>query len=116
MWKTLISLFSRRKVVHFSEDERLDSLWSKFKELKEEQEELKRLVKGIELEWEQVYDKMKHLSARIVKRAKVDLPPELPETPQNHELFPVNGSDPLGPIGMHARLQEARRRNGLLPR
>jgi len=114
MWKTLISLFSGRKVVHFSEDDRLDSLWSKFKELKEEQEELKRLVKGIELEWEQVYDKMKHLSARIVKRAKVDAPVPL-EEPERHEI-PSNGPDPLGPIGMHARLQEARRRNGLLPR
>lgn len=82
-------------------------------------EQLERTVKALKLEWEESYDKLHHLMARVTKRAKA----LETEKSQQRELQPLEAAgdaneQPARPqvVGTHARLMELRRRHGVLPR
>lgn len=76
-------------------------------ELRDELADARREFKSIRLEWEESYDKLHHLMARITKRSKI-ASPEPPEAPGD-----TNGSAPsLPPMGSHGHLQELRARYG----
>jgi hypothetical protein len=96
LWKTMLG------VPTFDPYEQLRN---QLTDVKAEVGELKTLVKGIELEWDQVYDKLQHQMARIVKRAGA----AAQEAAQATNSEPP-APDPLDPIGTHGRLQAARRR------
>lgn len=110
-----MGLLDRFFTPKLTDSDRFERLEAKIRELSDIQEKQGRTIKGIELEWEQVYDKVTHLMARITKRQKTadreNALPELTDGPQQ----PI--AVPDGPqVGTHARLAEMRRRNGLLPR
>lgn len=106
MWKSLISWLTTPKPER--ERDRYDRILEQLSELKAELDDQKRAFKGIELEWDQVYDKLQHQMARIVKRAQKGVQ-EAAESAQSAEQT-TTVPDPLSPIGMHDRLQAMRRR------
>lgn len=98
-------------------EKRLEKVEARLREL----EDFDRQVKGLKLEWEETYDKVTHLMARITKRAKTN--PETPEsTSQNALETTISEAGDLHPspnsrvLGNHATLQTMRARHGLLPR
>lgn len=90
-------------------------------ELEERCESLERANKNMKLEWEESYDKLHHLMARVTKRA-VQLRRDQERVETDSQTAPEasesNGGEPLrgNYLGTHGLLQEARRRHGLLPR
>jgi hypothetical protein len=98
---------------------RFDRLEAKVRDLDDILTKQGKALKSIELDWEQTYDKMAHLMARITKRraalereqAQGD-GQQTPETPNAER----GGGGSHRIIGTHDDLQEMRRRNGLLPR
>jgi len=103
-----------------TESTRLEHLESKCRVLEDQIEKNSRALKGLELEWEQVYDKMMHLMARITKRAKTLDREQNGSQSLQDGVGDVQASSPgaegLPGLGTHGRLAEMRRRNGLLPR
>lgn len=98
---------------------RVTRLETKVRALEEEVETLNRSFKSIKLEWEESYDKLHHLMARVTKRAKVSKQESSPldleaagdaETPEG----PTPQRRPV--LGSHGLLQQMRARHGLLPR
>lgn len=95
------------------------SFESRLRDLEELVEKTARQQKAMSLEWEEVYDKVMHLMARITKRAKTadrengrSSPPDDLQEPNAPQVeVPA-----VGTVGTHSRLAEMRRRNGLLPR
>jgi len=72
-----MSIFPRKKAT--------EGLAFRLGELSTEVRELKTAQKHLELEWEELYDKVRHQMARMSRRAKVDAPelandaePEIP--------------------------------------
>jgi len=88
-------------------------------ELTDKVEALDRTVKSLRLEWEESYDKLHHLMARVTKRAltaareKDDDPQNGPEG-QGKENGAAGDVNPI--LGTHGRLSAMRSRHGLLPR
>lgn len=82
-------------------------------------EAMERTVKNLKLEWEESYDKLHHLMARVTKRSKTlereqnEESSTAPEARRND--FP-NGKGERPILGTHGTLQEMRQRHGLLPR
>ena len=77
-------------------------------ELSVEVRELKTAHKHLELEWEELYDKVRHQMARMSRRAKVDLR----ENGELDEETPANaGSDFVDPISEEIL---ARRKRGFI--
>lgn len=111
MWKFLDAF--RGKV---AENERLNRLENDVRSVKVGVEDLERAFKGIELDWEEAYDKLKHLMARITKRqAALNAENGVDETSPP----PTNNSPAIHPnanAGVHETLRSMRARNGLLPR
>jgi hypothetical protein len=116
-----MGIFSRFFEPRRTDSTRFEHLESKVRILDDVQEKQGRALKALELEWEQTYDKMSHLMARITKRrAALDREQQAQEqAPQGtgHENGREAGPTPVNSIiGTHDALQEMRRRNGLLPR
>lgn len=90
------------------------------KALEADVERLERAQKNIKLEWEESYDKLHHLMARVTKRAKVTQK----ESENASDLEAAGDAQiPEGPtppprrvLGSHGLLQQMRARHGLLPR
>ncbi len=79
-------------------------------ELSTDVRELKSAQKHLELEWEELYDKVRHQMARMSRRAKADTP-EWPDETVNAEG--ADGADRVDPISAGI----LRRRNtGGIPR
>lgn len=94
--------------------EKHEKLSPRLKEIEDSMDRLERTVKGLKLEWEESYDKLHHLMARVTKRAQNASSSAAPEAPGNE-----NGTPPSPPpslLGTHQRLQQMRARHGLLPR
>lgn len=91
--------------------------------LRDQVESLERTTKSIRLEWEETYDKVHHLMARVTKRAitadreKNDDSSTAQEA-RRGDFSEGLGGKPSGPtvLGTHSTLQAMRARNGLLPR
>lgn len=112
-----MSIFERIFGSNRTDSTRLDHLESKIRVLDDILEKQGRTLKALELEWEQTYDKLAHLMARITKRrAALEKEQEQASLLQPSET--MNGTPPRGgpTYGTHDDLQEMRRRNGLLPR
>jgi len=112
-----LSLFERLFGSKRTDSTRLEHIESKVRVLDDILEKQGRSLKALELEWEQTYDKLAHLMARITKRRaaleREQQQAELPQAPETTNAPPMRG----GPsYGTHDDLQEMRRRNGLLPR
>ena len=90
------------------------SLWQKDKaapgiedrlgELEAEVRTLKTANKHLELEWEELYDKVRRQMSRMSKRSAVDAPPLINDTPAPD---PDNGVDPIS-AAIHARRNMSR--------
>jgi chromosome segregation ATPase len=101
-----------------SDSARFDRIEAKIRVLDDDLDKQIRQNKALHLEWEQTYDKLAHLMARITKRrAALEREQQaLEEAPQpsgTTNRQPA-GLSPI--IGTHDDLLEMRRRNGLLPR
>jgi len=102
-----------------SDSRRFEKAEGDLRDLKSSVEALERSMKSISLEWEETYDKMKHLMARITKRAqtadreKNDDTSTAPDARRDENGGP-QALDPSPVLGTHSRLQEMRRRRGLL--
>lgn len=79
----------------FATNKAVASLSERLTELSMEVQSLRSAHKHLELEWEELYDKVRHQMARMSRRAKVD-------QPTNGELFeeipivePDDGLDPI---------------------
>ncbi len=74
-------------------------------ELCVEVEQLKTKHKHLELEWEELYDKVRHQMSRMSRRAKADAKDNdvQPEIPANAEEFP-----PIDPISRSILMRRAR--------
>jgi len=76
----------------FANEKALAELTQRFAALAGDVRELKTAHKHLELEWEELYDKVRHQMSRMSRRAKVD-------APVNGELFeeetPDDGIDPI---------------------
>lgn len=89
-------------------------------EIEDRLDSIDRTIKSIRLEWEESYDKLHHLMARVTKRQK-DLARAQTESetesaePQDAPGAP-NGNEVRSHYGQHSILTEMRRRHGLLPR
>lgn len=81
-------------------------------------DKLEREVKSLRLEWEESYDKLHHLMARITKRQKAAQTEQetLQDASQSTNGREAGGPLPPAPAGMHNRLMAMRSRHGLLPR
>jgi len=77
-------------------------------ELSAEVQELKTKHKHLELEWEELYDKVRHQMARMSRRAKADakVNGEEPEVEVSDEPFP--GADPISRSIMMRRARQVR--------
>ena len=64
-------------------------------ELSVEVELLKSKHKHIELEWEELYDKVRHQMARMSRRAKADAKVNGGEPPEEVVTQPDDGIDPI---------------------
>jgi len=116
-----MSIFSWFRSSPPTDSSRFEALEAKVRALEDGLEQVNRRLKGFDLEWDEAYDKMKHLMARITKRAKVEQ--KEAEEAQDASGPPIGDLQPQTPhhvgggvVGMHSQLQEARRRHGLLPR
>lgn len=100
-----------------TESARFDRLEESIRALADTQREQGRTIKNIELEWEQVYDKVTHLMARITKR-QAALDRDRQALTAQEAAGEENGDrqtpEPIAATGVHGRLQEMRRRHGLL--
>lgn len=96
----------------------LDALRAKVRDLDDKIHDLERSQKNIALEWEETYDKVTHLMARITKRQKANGQGQEAPTEENTAPLSSGPSVHVGSsLGTHSRLQEMRRRmNGVLPR
>jgi len=109
----MFSLFSSK-----NDDEKLAK---RVLALEERLEAIDRTVKSLKLEWEESYDKLHHLMARVTKRALTasrehqDDAQGRPEG-QGEQNSQQATLSPTSILGTHARLQTMRSRNGLLPR
>lgn len=95
------------------------SVERRIRDLEVEVEKIGRTQKSMNLEWEEVYDKVTHLMARITKRQKtLDRETARAEAsePAGDAMSDDPRPEPSNGIGTHSRLQEMRRRHGLLPR
>jgi hypothetical protein len=113
-----MNVFSRLFAPKETESARFERLEAKIRELDDVQDKQARTMKALQLEWEQTYDKLAHLMARITKR-RAALEREqlaLEEAPQTSGTTTARPGGPSPIIGTHDDLQEMRRRNGLLPR
>ncbi len=102
-----------------SDSRRFEKAEADLRELRTSVEALERSMKSIALEWEETYDKMKHLMARITKRAQTaDREKNDDSSTTQDASTAANGGpqalDPSPVLGTHSRLQEMRRRRGLL--
>ena len=64
-------------------------------ELCVEVEMLKTKHKHLELEWEELYDKVRHQMARMSRRAKADAKLNGGDPPEELETSPSDGLDPI---------------------
>lgn len=108
-----MSIFSRFFPSSRPDSTRIESLESKVRNLEDIQEKQTRQLKGLELEWEEVYEKMRHLMARITKRqqtaareADEAASSTAPETPG----APNGGGGRPQVMGSHEVLSGMRRR------
>lgn len=115
-----MGIFSRLFEPKHTDSTRFEQLEAKVRALDDVQDKQARAFKALELEWEQTYDKVAHLMARITKRRAAlereqQAQEQAPEAQgqQNAQAATTN-RHPI--IGTHDDLQEMRRRNGLLPR
>ncbi len=105
--------FGTKNQPELTHSARFEALEAKVRALDDIQEKHGRQLKTIELDCEEWYEKLKHLMARVTKRAKVDTPSAddssaAPEAPGR-----VNGNGQgLSPLGSHETLKNARRRHG----
>src|SRR4029450_6625263 len=110
--------FERFFTPKHTDSTRLEHLESKVRVLDDILEKQGRALKALELEWEQTYDKLSHLMARITKRRaaleKEQQAAQAVQEPPEATNVDRGGSHRI--IGTHDDLQEMRRRNGLLPR
>jgi len=77
----------------FANKKAVASLAFRLGELSTEVRELKTAHKHLELEWEELYDKVRHQMSRMSRRVKTELKEngELPEeTPDNADLISVD--------------------------
>jgi len=101
-----------------TEDERLAK---RVLALEERCETLDRTVKSLKLEWEESYDKLHHLMARVTKRALAASREHENDSQgrpegQGEQNAQQATLSPTSILGTHSRLQAMRSRNGLLPR
>jgi len=94
----------------FATNKALELLSSRCSELEGTVRTLKTAHKHLELEWEELYDKVRHQMSRMSKRVKADAPeftePSEPESTDGHG----NRVDPIS-----ARILERRASNGAKP-
>jgi len=64
-------------------------------ELAVEVQQLKSAHKHLELEWEELYDKVRHQMARMSRRAKADAKLNGDDPPLDHAAEPDDGVDPI---------------------
>ena len=64
-------------------------------ELSVEVQELRTKHKHLELEWEELYDKVRHQMSRMSRRAKLDSKENGGLTPPDPDLTPSDGLDPI---------------------
>lgn len=97
-----------------------DDVRAKVRAVDDRLHDLERSFKQISLEWEETYDKVTHLMARITKRAKIPATSTAQDASTDENgTTPATAPLPLSgfQMGTHSRLQEMRRRmNGVLPR
>ena len=77
-------------------------------ELEERVSTVERKLKDLELEWENAYDKIRHMMGRIAKRAATVAQSEAPTEPQYTGVEESISSSPLTP--MMSRLSPAQQR------
>jgi uncharacterized coiled-coil protein SlyX len=112
-----MGVFSRLFEPRESETARFERIEAKIRDLDDILTKQGKSIKALELDWDQTYDKMKHLMARITKRraaldAEQQAQEDAPEAPGRPNARAAGDNI----IGTHDALQEMRRRNGLLPR
>lgn len=103
-----------------TDEGRFARLESQHRELADAVDRLERQNKAMKLEWEEAYDKLHHLMARITKRALHQAKEDATSTAQNGSETEIAGNglhtpSALPPVGTHARLKAMRSRHGLLP-
>lgn len=112
-----MGLFSRLFAPKETDSTRFERLEAKYRDLDDLLTKLEKRQKALELDWEQTYDKVTHLMARITKRRAAL---ERDQQAQEEAAEPAgrtNAGRAAGDIvGTHDDLMEARRRHGLLPR
>lgn len=114
-----LSLLERIFGTKRTKDEVPPSFEARLRALDAEQEKQGRALKALQLEWEEVYDKVMHLMARITKRQKAldrDMGRAEAQEAAGEATAAASEAQPSIGVGTHSRLQEMRRRNGLLPR
>lgn len=105
-----MGIFGRLFGTKETDSARFDKVEAKVRDLVERSENLERAFKGIELDWEESYDKLKHLMARITKRQKAQNDEEAaPEALGPMNGRPEGGSAPPA-IGSHQALSAMRSR------
>jgi len=108
-----------QKLFQSPENRRLKRLEQELLDLQEWKYSTDRELKSLRLEWEEAYDKLHHLMARVTKRKKAldrENDAEEPLAPAGDANDEQLALPPSGFVGTHGRLLEARRRHGLLPR
>jgi len=117
MWKNPFRDAAGLEKAHSeSISERFERLESSVRSLKDEIAALERQSKSMKLEWEEAYDKLHHLMARITKRAKTraaeaDDDAVEPPQPALSGMRPAGDSDPASRVlGTHDTLQRMRNR------
>ncbi len=113
-----MGIFSRLFAPKETDSARFVRLEAKLRELDEVVDKQQRTIKALELDWEQTYDKMAHLMARITKRraalaADQEREQAASQAPEQPNGIAAGGSLPLG---THSQMQAMRARHGLLPR
>jgi len=83
--------------------------------LKQEVDDLKRQIRGLKLEWENVYDKLMKAAARINarhRRQQQEEPPPADQFDEETNRQPTPTSHPEHGFGSHEALTAARGRRG----
>jgi len=67
----------------FRNDKPTESLSERLAELETKHAELGRTIRGLELEYIELYDKVRHQMSRMAKRYAPDVPPSVDQTPDS---------------------------------
>jgi len=94
-----MALFRRQKAQ--------ESLKERLLALEERCDSLERRAKGLRLEWEELYDKVRHQMSRISRRVASSNSEQEPQPPLPAGASEVPGSDPVSQSIMLRRARQA---------